>query len=369
MQTLILNQLHDWTPWRQPWNRLAVHNPMLSYEWLHGWWRHFGEGMQLHLVLFVEGCELRGFLPLYVHTGYLGRELRFLGSGSVCSDYLSAVVDPHSTPSVLHACREYIVDLLQYSEPDNWLRIRMDGMSENDPWLTAIQSTQRLHTKSIGNTWRTALPENWEAFVRQCKGKSVHRKIKKTQERIDTGRIRLRLLDQPSQAEEGLEILHRLHQARRTSLGEAGCFSDERFLPFLREAMAGLIERGLGAYTVIEGEQGPIGTQLLLFSDTTTMMYQSGLDPDSRELEPGHAACYFGFQETMRRGLSTYDFLRGDEAYKAFWGAEAVPMVEATIVAGSLAAQTICGLDRSLRKLKAWTASRFLPVAPAKTSS
>ena len=88
-------------------------------------------------------------------------------------------------------------------------------------------------------------------------------------------------------------------------------------------------------------------------------MYQSGLDPAASHLEAGHAVCYAAIRDCFETGHRQFDFLRGDEPYKAFWGAVPQPMVEATIAAGSWTAQTICHLDRSLRRFKAWTTHRL----------
>ncbi len=126
-----------------------------------------------------------------------------------------------------------------------------------------------------------------DAFVQQCRGKSVLRKIKKTRERVENGQLRFRMLRTPDQSQEGLSIFHHLHQARRTSVGDPGCFADERFGPFVGRAMERLMARDLAAYAVCDGVNGPVAIQLLLFSDTTSFMYQSGIDPNAGDLEPG----------------------------------------------------------------------------------
>src|SRR5688572_3943001 len=78
------------------WNSLAHGVPFRTREWLHGWWRHYGHLGQLFTpVVFNEEGELIGALPLYLsRSARQGSVLRPLGSGEVCSDYLSLLCKP-----------------------------------------------------------------------------------------------------------------------------------------------------------------------------------------------------------------------------------------------------------------------------------
>ncbi len=102
MQSFVITDESQWSSLSSSWNSLARANPMLSTDWLCAWWRHFGASHQLRIFVAVDDDRLLGFLPCYEHETRLGKQLRFLGSGTVCSDYLGAVVDP-SHPSIAYS--------------------------------------------------------------------------------------------------------------------------------------------------------------------------------------------------------------------------------------------------------------------------
>src|SRR5689334_16875303 len=88
---------HQLASLRAAWNALARGVAFRSYEWLESWWRTYGAGPNRQLcVLGAFGADgrLAGVAPWYLEATPLGgRVLRFLGSGEVCSDYMSVLCD------------------------------------------------------------------------------------------------------------------------------------------------------------------------------------------------------------------------------------------------------------------------------------
>ena len=85
-------------PWIPAWNGLAHGVPFRRWEWLESWWNHYGPGptgdgrQQELFVLAVLGSDrsLVGLAPWYIErSASRGRVVGFLGSGEVCSEYLS----------------------------------------------------------------------------------------------------------------------------------------------------------------------------------------------------------------------------------------------------------------------------------------
>jgi len=53
--------------------------------------------------------------------------------------------------------------------------------------------------------------------------------------------------------------------------------------------------------------------------------YQSGFQPAWARFSPGSLILEFAVSEAIRHGATVFDFLRGDESYKAEWGARFEP--------------------------------------------
>ncbi len=112
-----------------------------------------------------------------------------------------------------------------------------------------------------------------------------------------------------------------MHQRRWESLGKRGCFRSARFREFHREAATRLLATGDAEVFWLECDGRPIAAEYHLIGDRTVYAYQSGIAPDRLELEPGRLAVLATIREAIDDGRQCYDFLRGDEPYKAHWRA------------------------------------------------
>ncbi len=180
----------------------------------------------------------------------------------------------------------------------------------------------------------------------------MFRKAKKCISRLRSKELTLHQCESLTGFECAFNDLVRLHQARRNSVGDAGCFADPRFTAFLREAVGRMIPCGMAGLSICKRSDAVIATQLLLYGTDTAYMYQSGVDPSSMDVEPGHAIVLGSVLHTIERGFKHYDFLRGDEPYKAFWQAEPRRLCRVILAAPTFKAQAIETVHRQLCWLK-----------------
>src|SRR5207245_8149975 len=80
----------------------------LTWQWLHTWWTHLGEGRRLFIVAVRSDSQLIALAPLTMTNAWTPRTLEFLGTGSVGSDYLDFIVDPAHETLAVHALTEFI---------------------------------------------------------------------------------------------------------------------------------------------------------------------------------------------------------------------------------------------------------------------
>ncbi len=324
---------------------------MLSMEWLVAWWNQFGTGHQLHIIAVVEGEQLLGALPCYQHVTRLGKQLRFLGSGSVCSDYMGPLIDSRCKDQIHAAISNYLCGFGHIES------LHFEGVAQSDGWLSHLEASAAaanfsMRRQEMVNSWSLELPSSWSEFLDSQRGHGVFRKAKKCIARINSQELCIRQAQDASDCDVAMQHLVQLHQARRQSVGDSGCFADPRFEMFLREAIPAMMAAGNAAFTVCENNQQVIGIQLLLIGSDTVYMYQSGVDPEFLSLEPGHAIVAGSLLFAISRGFRAYDFLRGDEPYKAFWGAKPQPLQRVILAPPTLKAQAIEAVQRNLTWLR-----------------
>ena len=92
MQVQVISEDRDWERLEGDWRELVAasdaDSPLLQWEWVSAWWRHYGMGNQLAVLLARNDEELLGIAPLFIEhrrPPFGPRVIRFLGTGEVFS--------------------------------------------------------------------------------------------------------------------------------------------------------------------------------------------------------------------------------------------------------------------------------------------
>ena len=171
---------------REDWNRLVDAsvrpNVFLTWEWLHAWWTHFGQGHTLN-VLVVRDPEggVAGIAPFFIEReggAWPMRVLKFLGTRLVSSDYLDLLAKPgrerEVAVAVLRAIRE---------DRDRWDLARLSDLLEDAVCLQSLGEEARGHgcaVEIVKDQWcpYLALAATSEEYF-QALGRSKRSRLKR----------------------------------------------------------------------------------------------------------------------------------------------------------------------------------------------
>ncbi len=337
---------------KSAWQSLTQ-EPLRSFDWNLSWWMNFGDSGELRTYCFEQEGRILGIAPFFIDRWMGQQRLRFLGSGTTCSDYAEIIATPEARSDFVAA----IVADIQSS--------RSIGMVE----LEGIRGvpTDELVWESIGQpirgepfwqyacelepTWVLGMPASWEQFL-SCSNKSLRRKVRKAVKRLDVGELVVRSTLDGLNFESAFDALVDLHQQRFVSKGQPGVFSDVRFTRFLKSALDSLRKMQRAEILVGYAAGEPIVAQLYLISDTGPQLYQSGVRTDQLKLEPGHTLFAYAIRRAIGQGYPVFDFLRGSESYKPYWGAVPQRLLKVRCVSRQLGPTVINQTYRFLRTLK-----------------
>ena len=360
-----IRELEDLAPLAEAMNSLAGDVPFRRYEWLANWWRHFGPGIcgrspdesngLLALAVHDNDGSLVGLAPWYVTQSLAhGRAIRFLGSGIVCSDYLTLLASPGRETDVAGALANWLA-----ARTDLWDVIELEGVDAED--VAVPELGQRLSASGFGlhefagpNCWRVPLPKSWEDFLATLAASKRQRARRLQRRLLESGRATIRVIDDVEQWNQGFSIFHDLHQKRRTSIGDPGVFATPEFGRFLNDAGRELLRAGHAVMLILEIEGQPAAAEYNLLGGGIVYFYQAGIDPAQLAEQPGHLLTAARIERVIRRGYKAVDFLQGDEPYKAQWGAVPRQLKTWRIVGRGPAAQLrhqAWMLSRSARRL------------------
>ncbi len=348
MQIQCYHDIGALEPHAGTWDRLAGGVPFRSWPWLSTWWRHYGplpcaaaRRRRLHVLCVFDGAGAPVALaPLYSEeAATTGRVLHLLGSGQVCSEYLGVLAMPGREEAVAAVLADYLADRCHAprSNAERWDLIQLEAVDVNDPVLRPLLENLRqrgvgVHHRSGPGCWRIDLPNSWDAMLASL-SRNHRTRIRRVLRRGEARRCMLHVVERASDLPTAFEHLVELHQRRWQSRGEPGAFGSEPFLAFHRDVTPRLLSAGHLQLVWIEADGRPLAAEYLLAGSGAVYQYQGGMDADRLQWEPGHLAIAHIMQLAIRQGRRKFDFLRGNEPYKAQWRAEFHNNTEVRIVA------------------------------------
>jgi CelD/BcsL family acetyltransferase involved in cellulose biosynthesis len=342
-----ITKTQDFALLQPDWEKLTQ-EPMQSFAWNFSWWQHLGGDANLHLYCLQRDGELIAIAPLYRDKWLSQNRLRFLASGDACTDYVQLIGDPKWH----HDFAGLIADDLATTEL--FSVIELEGVTDSyvaDELNRKLRDNHWSYAKPIEQSWVLDLPGDWDEFFFSC-SKSLKRKIRSAQKRLDSGQCRIESTLDGLDRELALSTLIELHQMRFVDKGEPGVFSEKGFTNFFSQAVGKLISQGQAEILVAYGDEKAIGAHILLHTPDGPQYYQGGIDVQQMKLEPGHLLFTFAIRRAIAAGKSRYDFLRGNEPYKQFWGASAKPLWTVRYVANKLRATALNRAFLTLRTVK-----------------
>jgi CelD/BcsL family acetyltransferase involved in cellulose biosynthesis len=212
------------------------------------------------------------------------------------------------------------------------------------------------------------LPGSWESYLGEF-SKSRARHARRLRRKLDEDdRFVVHWAEDASDLDGALEILILLHQRRRKSLGDPGCFADERFKNFLQDAVRRLCQARQLQICWLTLDDQPVAADFNLITPEGTLSYQSGVDPDSLDHSPGHMLFMAQILKSIESGQHMYDLLRGDESYKADWGAEPESLLRLRVVPRRAVPQFRHGVWLAGVTMRGWIKSGLTRIAPGITN-
>ncbi len=299
--------------WRRLLAASAFPSPFMSWAWQTAWAEAFGEAGGLTLLRVRDGAgDLAGLFPLVAQGDGL---LRIVGGVDV-SDYLDVIACAGAEEEVWAA-------LLQSrsASPATWDLHAIRAASPTAALLPALAPAYGLvATRELEERCPVIdLPSTWDGYLAGLGSKQRHelrRKMRRL-ERETPGAAAVAHATADGVAAR-LGEFFALHRGSRA--GKAR-FMDERMGGFFRAVIVGLAVRGMARLWTLDAGGRAIAAFVCVEWPGTVGVYNSGFDPGMAALSPGIVLLAHVIRDAIERGMTRFDFLRGEEPYKLAFGA------------------------------------------------
>ena len=311
-----------WDALRADWDEiyaasLTASTP-LAFRWLRHWWTVYGRARRdarLEIITVWRGARLLGVLPLYRRRGRLGvRCLGFLSTGEpeveeTCPDYLDMLCRVGEEAACSAACWRAIAAL-------EFDQLELLDMPQG-PFVQSSAAPPGHERSSRGACLVADLEGGFEAYLKRLSANSRQNARRLLREGERAG-VALELADE-ARAPAVFAELMQLHQVRWLAEGKPGVFAAERFVAFHRRLLGDWLPTG----QIVLARMAIAGQPLAILYGFVTRgrfeFYQSGVQvgDDGPLRSPGALAHLMLMRALVDRGVTAYDFLRGQASYKA----------------------------------------------------
>jgi CelD/BcsL family acetyltransferase involved in cellulose biosynthesis len=311
----------------------------LTPEWLQTWCRHLGSGQPL-LFAVLDGDEVVALAPIdRIWVGGLA-VLRPLGLG--VADYADLLLppDPARRLGALGALADALI-----ARTGAWDALDLRGVpaeSETASELIAVAAARGMRHAVLPGYTRPgiALEGSWEEYLSSRPGRFRYNLRSRLRRLGEQGAVTFRTVSQPDEVGPALATLTDLHARRWHGQHTATIFSSSAAARrFYADACTRYAERGLLDLTLLEVDSRAVAGSLGFIDRETYYYYLPAWEPSLAPLSPSSLLLGHLVERAYGLGLKRFDFMLGDEPYKARWATEERKTVNLVVGAPTLRGQ------------------------------
>lgn len=287
------------------WSALAAMsgNIFATPEWARTWWTHFGGAKPPIVLRCQRGDDTLALAPLYLQRRGPVRLLRFLGHGP--ADILGPICRPEDDGEASAA----VVSALGEGAAGRWDML----LAERVPGGALAEALDGRLLRVEANPSLDIEGRDWEDYLATT-SRNLREKLRRNTRKIEKSHgLRYLLCEDPTQLDEMLETLFRLHGMRWRG---SSSFEDSRILDFHREFARLAMDRGWLRLWTMEIDEAPVAAWYGFRFGDIEAYYQSGRDPHFDRFSVGFLMLMRTIRAAFEDRVARYAFLRGDEAYK-----------------------------------------------------
>lgn len=300
--------------WRRLWAEDSHATPFQSPHWNLAWWHHLNPGGTLAIVAVRHQSVLIALAPWYLSSyGEAGqRVLRFLGTG--VSDYLDVLQPQRHKISWFRDLAQWSLQQLNCDECD------LDELSCDSALManTASEPVYYVEHRSVCPVLHLSdSSDSLDGSISRAAARALgyyRRRLAREHQ------FEIEAADQQN-IEYLLSELFRLHHELWATRGQSGVLCGKQIAEFHHEAALGLLnEDALRLYVLrIDGRSAAVFYGFACHR--RTYYYLGGFAPEFARFNPGTILIGHAIEQAIQEQSLEFNFLRGGEPYKYWWGA------------------------------------------------
>jgi CelD/BcsL family acetyltransferase involved in cellulose biosynthesis len=289
--------------------------------WLEVWWHDFGSEAELYLGAIRKGRTIVGIAPLL----FRGTEASFIGSTDLC-DYLDFIIVPGKEVDFFNI-------LLDDLRGRGIRRLNLTPLKPNSSVLTYLVGMAKNRNYDVSRkvedvSLELDLPPTWQGYLNTLPQKQRHEVNRKLRRLGEAGDVNYRVVEDSDSLLGSTDLFLRLF---RESREDKTIFLTNRIESFFRSLVKATARSGLLRFGILELNASPVAVVMYLDYNNSVFLYNNGYDPKHSFLSVGLISKVLCLKDSVERGRSKFDFLKGAEEYKYRLGGKEITLYRCEI--------------------------------------
>ena len=303
-------RVEDFHGFQDEWQKLlpscSTDTIFVTPSWQSVWWRHFGEGSELHILSVRDGDEIIGIAPLMLRGGAFS----FLGDSDLF-DYHDFLILRGREPEFFDSILDYVLDL-------DWHALALVSLPQASRTLSHLPAIAEKRGLVVEVTPEdmapvAVLPSLWEEYLGGLSKRDRHELRRKLRRLENADSPRQYVCEDPATLPDYMREFFRLLAA---SSPEKATFLTPERQSFFNDIALDLAPRGQFRLYFLELNGVQVASCICFDYGDSYLLYNSGYDPDYASLSVGLLNTALCLREAIERGKHSFQFLRGTERYK-----------------------------------------------------
>ena len=284
------------------------------------WWKHFGKGRELKILIAQENDRVIGIAPLvlseysFLHLGKL-RKIEFIGSPH--SDYNNFILLRRE-----RECLKLFLD--HFMKFRDWDMLELRDIRERSVSVNVLQELCNSQASKLKLRIDTLcpyinLPASIEVFVGRLSRnmrKNLRKRMRKLREKY---KVEVKIQSDFGSVKEAMDVFFNLHQKRWSSKGKPGAFASKAFRDFHLDVARIFGDKGWLALYFLTVNDAPIAAIYSFNYNQKKYGYLTGFNPNFGRYGVGNLLKMHVVEDGIKKGFNEYDLTRGFEPYKTDW--------------------------------------------------
>ena len=318
MKIKVVESYSDFLEAREIWEEAlsrSDHTIFSTWEWLSTWWKYWGNGRRLLILIAEHDGKVLGIATLmrstYKMMGLQIAKIEFIGTPN--SDYHDFLLTDKK-----QECIDLFVNYLKNLDTA-WDCLDLVDFPENAQYLPLLSKSLKKNLTQFHDCPFMGLPKTYELLINglsRNQRKNIYRSGRRLKEMFEVEFVDYSQLES---FPEGMRFLFDLHQKRWQSRGLPGIFADRKVRDFNFEVSKKLFQRKWLSLFLLRLSGKPVSAAYGFKYRSKFCEYATGFEPSYNKYNVGNLLRAHMINQFIQEGLTEFDFMRGAEEYKERW--------------------------------------------------